>query len=185
MIDWAAVRLELEKIESGLSDPANDPVRRRRILERRAELLGRREDGASDAVPGEALLVFRSGGTKYAFRMQDMLEAIRHPRISMVPGAPPSLSGLMQVRGDIVSVFSLAVLLGGSVSNPADAAGVVLLVQNQGRATGVLVESVEGTQTGRRASARPEGVAPPVLWRTEDLVSVLDPAQLIHKEQRT
>lgn len=54
-------------------------------------------------------------------------EINRHPHISPVPGAPPHLLGLMNLRGRVVTVIDLNVCLGRNASRREDTAPLLIL----------------------------------------------------------
>ncbi|MFY3744627.1 chemotaxis protein CheW [Anaeromyxobacter sp. Red801] len=75
-------------------------------------------------------LSFRIDGIDYAVPILKVREILQHEEITRVPGTPPSVRGVLNVRGAVVPVVDLAVKFGGSASRP-------------GRFTCVLVVEVE------------------------------------------
>ncbi len=55
---------------------------------------------------------FRLGGAEYALEVSDVQEVLRDGEWSVVPLAPASVLGLMNLRGQIVTVVDLATHLG-------------------------------------------------------------------------
>ena len=180
-MDWTAVRARIERIEGSVTDPEANAERERQVLERRATLLRRSPVASRSRGSEEAVLIVRAAGGRYAFPLSQVCEVISNPRISIVPGTPRFISGVMQLRGDIVPVYTLSTLLGSQVPEPGSATSFVVMVRIGERAAGVLVEGVEGTQTRQRPDRNPDRLAPPAVWRTEDLATVLDADQLINR----
>jgi purine-binding chemotaxis protein CheW len=80
------------------------------------EILGRRASG--DALPIDVdpvtmqLAVFEIGDRLFAFPGEQVAEILPPPTIYFVPGCPPALEGVIDVRGEIWSVLCLGDLVG-------------------------------------------------------------------------
>jgi chemotaxis signal transduction protein len=61
-----------------------------------------------------------------------------------LPGAPPAVRGLINLRGTIVTVVDLPVWRGGA--GPAEATGSIVLVEHGPRVAGVAVDEVLDVQ---------------------------------------
>lgn len=66
------------------------------------------------AITAEDSLVvtFRVGRQAYALPLHLVLQVVRLPALTVVPGAPPSLCGLLNLRGTFVPVLDGRTLLG-------------------------------------------------------------------------
>lgn len=85
-------------------------------------------------------LVFRISGRAYACEVSAVREIVPLARLTRLPGAPPSILGLINVRGSIVTVVNAAAVL-----HPGDAARplrMVLVVDAGVRGVGLAVELV-------------------------------------------
>lgn len=170
-------RARLEQIRRQAKEAAASPEARDNVLRRRAELLARPEH-SSDASDGQAIMILTTGGERYALPLEQVSEVITDAPVAPVPGAPPQVAGVIQVRGDLRPVFDLARMLG----HPAAAAesNTVVLFRRQGREMGFRVESVEDIrwvmQDERRAAP---GGAAHAAWITADLVMVVDMDSLL------
>jgi chemotaxis signal transduction protein len=71
-------------------------------------------------------------------------EIVPQRRATRIPGAPPSVQGLINLRGTIVTVIDLALWLGGD--RPAAADGSIVLVDHGSRIAGVAVDEVLDVQ---------------------------------------
>ena len=89
----------------------------------------------------EFLLLTLSGET-YAYPVIHALEIVPVPTIIPVPGVPPAVSGIINFRGQILSVTTIAGLLGLAPSEP-DASGRIIVTKGLPLFTGILVDSVE------------------------------------------
>lgn len=81
-----------------------------------AEILERRRHSDQEMIGVEAptvkLVVFAVGDRLFAFPGANVAEILPLTTIYFVPGCPPSLEGVINVRGDITSVIRLGDLLG-------------------------------------------------------------------------
>lgn len=90
---------------------------------------------AADNQPGPAetldVLLFELGGELYALPSASVREVVRYRAYTPVPGAPPSLPGILNQRGTIVPVVVLAALLGIASPLPTRATRLVLAVHDE------------------------------------------------------
>ena len=94
-------------------------------LEERAAELSR--PSALDEGPGGdiGLLTLRLGDEYHGIPVAAVREVLSHPRVTPLPLAPAFLTGLLNLRGEIVAVLDLRVLLGLTPSREAGCAVVV------------------------------------------------------------
>ena len=92
------------------------------ILKRRAESLASEseEEAQVDLMP---LLLFRLGDEWYSIPIERVREIYNEYKITPIPGVPDYILGIVNIRGEIVSVTDLAALMRipGRVSHPIDA----------------------------------------------------------------
>lgn len=103
----------LAEILAGLADWADD------------DLDAADAPAAPTADTRERHLTFRSAGGRYAIPMAAVREVLRSLPLAPVPGTPPWVAGVANVRGDIVTVVDLAAFLGQDAA--ADPHALVLL----------------------------------------------------------
>ncbi len=65
-------------------------------------------------VPRRRLLVFEVGGSTFAADMNAVREIVPSQAVTRLPGAPPTVSGLINLRGTIVTVIDAGACLGKS-----------------------------------------------------------------------
>ncbi len=85
-------------------------------------------------------------GERFAVEIEKVLEIIRVPRITWLPGAPPHIRGLINMRGSILAVADPAVLL----SNPPvemKPQNRIVVVEGAAVKLGLLVEEVAGVES--------------------------------------
>lgn len=93
-------------------------------------------------VKTEKLVVFSLAGDLFAFAGHHVKEILISQEIFFVPGSPDFLLGVMNVRGDIESVASLAAILGIQPERISARNRILIAEANEVR-TGILVEQVE------------------------------------------
>lgn len=110
--DWAAIRQRLadneaaskRSLESSSAQAAAEFDRRALRLAHRARSLRR-----DDTVP---LLVFRVGPDRHALELAALAEVQALERYAPVPGSPPEILGVLNVRGEVRLLADLGRLLG-------------------------------------------------------------------------
>lgn len=111
------------------------------ILEQRGRVGSDSPIVAVDAVTAQWVL-FHLGERPFAFPGRQVVEILRTPPIHFVPGCPPALEGVIEVRGTIWSVLRLADLL----DTPAGAVtrrNAILLGRAADLASGLRVDAVD------------------------------------------
>jgi len=91
--------------------------------------------------PMVKLVVFELDGEYFAFPGEAIAEIMPATDVYFVPGCPPSLEGVINVRGDIESVIRLAELLGKPAADPASTSSI-LRGQGGGMHSGIRVDRV-------------------------------------------
>lgn len=85
-------------------------------------------------------MVFRLAGGTYGIELDAVREIIPFRGATRLPGAPAHVSGLVNVRGAIVTVIDLGVRLGGASS--ARERSSVMLIEHGGKLVGAAVDEV-------------------------------------------
>ncbi|MGB5063861.1 MAG: chemotaxis protein CheW [Candidatus Competibacter sp.] len=111
-----------------------------------SEILERRRQANSGILDVEAptaqMVIFALGNELFAFPGANITEILPLSPIYFVPGCPPSLEGVINVRGDIASVIRLSDLLG--VERAAIGRRTAILMgQGGGMRSGLRVDRVE------------------------------------------
>ena len=95
-------------------------------------------------VPTRRLLVFEVGGSAFACEMESFREIITPQPMTRLPGAPPAVCGLINLRGTIVTVVDGGIVLGRSAYVREQ--GLMLLVDFVDRWIGIGVDDVRDIQ---------------------------------------
>lgn len=109
------------------------------ILQERARRLAARA-AERDETAGLQVLLFRLGGEQYALELGALQSVQGAEGLTPVPCTPPSIAGILNVRGEILSVLALRALLG--LPPEAGEQGQVILMESRRGRIGVLVDEV-------------------------------------------
>ena len=128
--------------------PADSPDRSQieAILREQARRYAQIPPDSQDANETEVLL-FQLGDEQYAFEL-GLLQSVHPTRgITDVPGAPTPVVGILNVRGDVVTILDLATAFGTkrAAENTGDAR-VLLVDAPAGGRVGLLVDAVLGVR---------------------------------------
>jgi purine-binding chemotaxis protein CheW len=94
--------------------------------------------------PERKTLVFRVGNALYACDIASVREIVRFAPLTRIPGAPPFVRGLLNVRGEVLTVLDLGVML--RADTPPIVGGGIVVVETGGRLAGLVVEEVIGVE---------------------------------------
>ncbi|RKI07180.1 chemotaxis protein CheW [Corallococcus sp. AB030] len=112
-IDWDKARARLEALERATEarDTFTDEAALA-ALDARALALARPAE--IPVLPGSQreMVRFRAAGQLYALESRFILEVMRAPELTLLPGSPPLLRGLTLLRGEVLPVVELAPLFG-------------------------------------------------------------------------
>src|SRR6478752_8920491 len=89
-------------------------------------------------------MLFRVSGSVYGCDIDAVREIIPYRRATRLPGAPPYVQGLVNLRGTIVTVLDLGVRL--DPARPPVREGSIILAQHGTRNVGVAVDEVMDVQ---------------------------------------
>jgi purine-binding chemotaxis protein CheW len=110
-------------------------------------------------------VVFRIGKERYGLPLAAVREVVEPATMSRVPCAPPAVLGIMNLRGRVVTVVSLASLLGAPTGEEVDVeapAGKVVLLDRGRRDLGLLVSVVDGVHELSELAPAPGEVSPAI-----------------------
>ena len=88
--------------------------------------------------------MFRLDNRLYGVELDAVREVVPFHCATRLPGAPPHVTGLANIRGTIVTLIDLGAQLAGVPS--ARATGTIMLVEHRGRLAGVAVDEVIDVQ---------------------------------------
>jgi purine-binding chemotaxis protein CheW len=180
--DWDRARARLAASAAALEAAARlSPEQQRELLERRARDLSR--EPPAPRAEGEQLevLIFRLGSERYGVETSFVVQVLEPGEITSVPGAPPELVGVTNLRGSILGVFDLRPILGLDASARREEPRLVVLGKGAPD-LGVLVDAAEGVvrlSLDELSAVRGQGPGAHVRGMTPEAVVVLDAAVLM------
>jgi chemotaxis signal transduction protein len=144
----------------------------------RAELLARPVSHGEDSA-GEGIMIVRIGSARYGIALPEIAEVTCGSACAPVPGAPPEVAGLIQVRGEVRPVVNAGRILGVDIRGHSK---IILLLRRGSREIGIQVDEVEDIRTVREEERKsPFHGAAHARWMTDDLVTVLDTNSLLEE----
>lgn len=167
---------------------AEERARFDQVLELRAERLrrsGRREDRHRVV---EEIAVLAVGNERVGIPVAGLRELVPCPPIAALPGLPPWLTGVVQIRGELISVVDLARWLDIPSDQVPDRLAVV---EGPSGALGLLAHRVLGFRELADEDLADDHVGTsPVAGRllrgmTNDLVAILDVGRLVADQDLT
>lgn len=96
-------------------------------------------DAAND--PSIQWVTFKLEGEKYGIKVMQVQEVLRMNEIAPVPGAPDYVLGIINLRGNVVTVIDTRRRFGLPVKEAEDATRIVI-VEAENQIIGILVDSV-------------------------------------------
>lgn len=145
-IDWKEIKHRLADAEQALAsalvfdEKRKDALWRRRadtLAARKQVLLPRKEETQS-------LMTFLLGKERYGVDLPSLRQVVSLDGLVPVPGAPDKILGVMNLRGEVGSVWDLARLM--DIPKEAAASCGHVLVLKADVDVGFLVDHVEGTR---------------------------------------
>ena len=91
-------------------------------------------------------LLFRVAGSVYGCDIDAVREIITYRRATRLPGAPPYVQGLINLRGTIVTVLDLGTRLDRARPLIREPGASIILVEHGARVVGVVVDEVLDVQ---------------------------------------
>lgn len=153
------------------------------ILRERAKALAETGKKAA-AKEGEDFLVFSVAGERFGVQAGFVREVVRVERLTPLPGVPPHVLGVVNVRGEIVPVADLMGLL-GTGATPPESVDRVLILTGADVVLGLAVDEVEGMRRidGQKLQPAPsslgESTPPAVVGLASDRILVVDARELL------
>jgi len=100
-------------------------------------------NAAAEATPDRVvqLVTFQLGGETYGIDVMNVQEVLRITEIAPVPGAPDYVLGIINLRGNVVTVVDTRARFGLPSSETDDASRIVI-VESENQVVGILVDSV-------------------------------------------
>jgi purine-binding chemotaxis protein CheW len=142
-INWDEARNRLRATERALEEVIEaSPERVESIYRQRAALLAKERGDHQPASGGLPVLVVRLAQERYAIDLKDIAEVVRFAHCTPVPGAPPGFLGVINLRGELLSVLDLGSLLAPTQVRSGNS-GFVLALRRRDQEIGLKVDDIE------------------------------------------
>jgi purine-binding chemotaxis protein CheW len=164
-IDWPAVHARLARVQAALDGNwAPTAAQAQAVLRERARALAQPLRGTALGTPLE-VIEFRLAGESYAIESAWVAEVFPLAGLTRLPGTPPFVLGIVNMRGEIISVIDLGKFFDLPARGLTDLNKVIVL-QSREMVFGILADRVEGVCT--IDAERLQGALPTLTDRRRD-----------------
>jgi purine-binding chemotaxis protein CheW len=190
--NWEEVFSRLEKAQQAVQDAdRQDAAMQRDILHERASLLANAPaSGALQEQLGvqslqSRFLTFTIGGEHHAFEAAFVTRVVKSASITLLPGLPAHVLGIMAVEGNVVSVVDLRLLLQMPVTALSNQAAVIVL-GNGTNEFGIIVDEILGMESYAEEAVQPAPVHEKesfLLGIVEGNIGIMDATKLLNDQR--
>jgi purine-binding chemotaxis protein CheW len=185
MIDWEAIHRRLEAARERAAHGWRPTLEEaRRILKARAAALAREPEPPGDPRDALEVIEFALAYERYAVESAHVREVYPLKELTPLPCTPPFVLGIVNVRGQILSVLDLRRFFELPEKGLTDL-NKVLILGSEAMEFGVLADAIVGTRLVLQSELRPSlptltGIREAYLRGvTGDQMAVLDAAKLL------
>ncbi|HEX6929675.1 MAG TPA: chemotaxis protein CheW [Gammaproteobacteria bacterium] len=192
--DWQETRRRLAAIAERLEgQELQPPDEIRRILKARARELAKAPGVESDAETIEVVM-FQLAYERYAVETRYVREVFRLEELTPLPCTPDFVLGIVNLRGEIVSVVDIKKFFGLPEKGITDLNRIVLL-ESGGMAFGILADAIDGVrelpvEAMRSSQSMPAGIQEDYIQGITasglavlDARAILDDGKIVVQEQ--
>lgn len=151
-------------------------------LKTRARLLAKRPDSGQERQLELEVAVVLLGDNSVGIPVDLLREIVRMPPLTALPSLPPHFRGLVQIRGELISVIDLGLLLGLSTAGKG---GFLVIVEKDGRSLGLATDGLAELREIYRGEMSKDfddgsrGASGLIQATTRDLLSIIDLEKLL------
>lgn len=188
-IEWSAIHKQLAAARVAIEQGAKpSPEESRKILMARARALARAPEDRATVGELIEILEFRLANENYGIGTSFVREVFPMKAFTPLPGTPPFVLGIINVRGEVLSVIDIKKFfeLPGKALSDLDK---VIIVRNREMEFGILADAVIGTRSIPVAELQPSlptlaGIRSEYLAGvTKERLVVLDVARILSDER--
>lgn len=125
---------------------------------------------ATGEKPSSSQLGLQSGGRHWLLNLEDAGEIVPVAGITPVPFTKPWLPGLVNVRGNLVSVVDLSMFAGGAPTPRTAESRIILVAEKFHVRAGLMVERMMGLQARERMKLVEDAGPVALAWAPESLL---------------
>lgn len=154
-IDWDDIHRRLDSMKQVIEHlQTPDPDERRRILKERAELVALEKEPGTGEEECFTVMEFLLAYEHYAIEIVHVKEVLRIRELTLLPGTPSFVLGIINIRGEIFSIIDLK-----TVFNLPDRGlpefNTVIVMRDEARRFGIVVDSVIGIKKIFNSALKP------------------------------
>lgn len=176
-VDWQALRQEL-----GWDDTTHTNTGIQALLNQRARQYASSLPEDQDTIAAQAVLVFLLGTERYGIDVLHVKTVRRLERITPVPGVPPFYKGVVNIRGQIITVLDLRLFFNIAITR-RDPPEELIILQTNNLEIGILAHRVQDILTLRPHEIEPLEDIRYARGMTHDRVILLDTTRLFDDER--
>ena len=188
-IDWHEVKQRLGIARAAIEHATSpDPDETRRILKTRAQALGRKTDPAEAVGERIEVVEFVLAQERYAVESRHVRDVYPLEQLTPVPCTPPFVLGIVNLRGEILSVIDIKKFFDLPEKGLTDLNKVIVL-ESGGMRFGILADVIVGVHRIAVADIQPSlptltGIREEYLKGvTPDRTVILDAGKLLADEE--
>jgi purine-binding chemotaxis protein CheW len=142
---------------------------------------------AEQGAGGDRLLIVELRGGLYGIDSTTVREIVTVLEATRLPGAPAHVRGVVNLRGQLLTVVDLGHRLTGEATVATEGEGSIVVIASSDRVLGVVVEDVHDVQellvvpTEREVLARADGLLTGVGRLGDEVVLVIDIPELVRQ----
>lgn len=154
-IDWQEIHKRLERVRAAIEErPLSSPQKRHAILKERARSLAGAVEGGAGAAERLEVIEFLLAYERYAVELDYVREVYSLKQFTPLPGTPPFVVGIVNVRGRIVSVIDLKKFFGLPAKGLPDL-NRVIIINDDKMEFGILADALTGVRNIEASSIQP------------------------------
>lgn len=176
-VNWSEIHRRLERVQQVLEEAGRPPGEKARgILRQRARALAVREKEERRNEATLEIVEFQLATERYGVETFSVQEVHPLRELTPLPGAPPFVSGIINLRGIIVSVLDVRQLFELPASGLTELNKVIVL-QSATMQFGILADAIIGVRTIPAASL--QASLPTLTGIREEYLKGIAPGRLI------
>ena len=188
-IDWDEIHRRLEATGAALEGGSSrTPEEKMAILRKRAEKIAHPAEEVRDISESVEVVLFNLGSEKYAIEADMVREVCPLRDITPVPCTPPFVLGIMNMRGEIISVIDIKSFFDLPETGLTEES-VVIIATSGDMELGILGDALQGTAQIQTEEIQPRlqtltgAQVDYVKGITEEPVAILDVEKILSDER--
>jgi purine-binding chemotaxis protein CheW len=154
-INWDEIKNQMSSLQKTISENEfTSPDTKSKTLKERAKFLAREVKDESAGKEYVEIIEFRLGSETYAFETEFVREVYLLNNFTPLPGLPDFILGIINVRGQILSIVDLKKMFDLPASRGLGELNKIIIIQNEKMEFGILADVVLGTHSIPKGSVQ-------------------------------